>query len=57
MKTENTLLKKIRDLIIEARKTVIKNVNTIQVITNFEIGRKVCLYEQQGKLRVNYGAN
>ena len=43
------LFREIRELILSARKTVIRNVDTIQVITNFEIGRRIVKYEQGGK--------
>jgi predicted nuclease of restriction endonuclease-like (RecB) superfamily len=49
------LLKEIRNLILSARKTVVRNVDAIQVLTNFEIGRRIVHFEQQGKNRANYG--
>ena len=49
------LFREIRELILSARKTVIRNVDTIQVITNFEIGRRIVKYEQGGKTRAEYG--
>jgi queuine/archaeosine tRNA-ribosyltransferase len=30
-------------------------VNTLQVLTNFEIGRRIVEHEQQGKARAEYG--
>ena len=49
------LFREIRELILSARKTVIRNVDAIQVITNFEIGRRIVKYEQGGKTRAEYG--
>src|SRR3989338_6821660 len=49
------LFREIRELILSARKTVIRNVDTIHVITNFEIGRRIVKYEQGGKTRAEYG--
>lgn len=50
-----TLFREIRNLIISARKAVVRNVDTIQVITNFEIGRRIVEYEQKGENRAEYG--
>ncbi|MFH1652737.1 MAG: PDDEXK nuclease domain-containing protein [Pseudomonadota bacterium] len=50
-----SLFKEIRELIITARKTVARNVNTIQVITSFEIGRRIVEHEQKGLKRAEYG--
>jgi predicted nuclease of restriction endonuclease-like (RecB) superfamily len=49
------LVKEIRDLVQNARRTAAQNVNTLQVITNFEIGRRIVEYEQQGSRRAEYG--
>ncbi|MBI4753080.1 DUF1016 domain-containing protein, partial [Candidatus Desantisbacteria bacterium] len=51
----DTLLGEVRSLIISARKTVARNINTIQVITNFSIGRLIVEHEQSGKERAEYG--
>jgi len=53
--TDTALLREIRELILSARKTVVRNVDTIQVMTNFEIGRSIVNYEQGGKTRAEYG--
>ena len=42
---EPPLLNKIRNLIITARKTAAQNINTLQVITNFEIGRIIVAWQ------------
>jgi len=52
---ETALFKEIRDLVISARQAVVRNVNTIQVITNFEIGRRIVEQEQRGENRAEYG--
>jgi predicted nuclease of restriction endonuclease-like (RecB) superfamily len=49
------LVKEIRDLVQHARQVVSRNVNTLQVATNFEIGRRIVEHEQQGMLRAEYG--
>ena len=49
------LVKEIRDLVQSARRTAAQNVNTLQVITNFEIGRRIVEYEQKGSIRAEYG--
>ena len=45
----------IRDLIGEARTTVARGVDLIQVRTNFEIGRRIVAEEQNGQDRAAYG--
>jgi hypothetical protein len=49
------LVEEIRDLVQSARRTASQNVNTLQVITNFEIGRRIVEYEQEGSIRAEYG--
>jgi predicted nuclease of restriction endonuclease-like (RecB) superfamily len=49
------LIKEIRDLVQSARRTAAQNVNTLQVVTNFEIGRRIVEYEQRGSRRAGYG--
>lgn len=49
------LVKEIRDLVQSARQTAVQNVNTLQVVTNFEIGRRIVEYEQKGSKRAAYG--
>ena len=44
-----------RNLILSARKAVVRNVDTIQVITNYEIGRRIIEHEQEGDKRARYG--
>ncbi|PKL68525.1 MAG: DUF1016 domain-containing protein [Methanomicrobiales archaeon HGW-Methanomicrobiales-1] len=49
------LVKEIRDLVQSARRTASQNINTLQVSTNFQIGRRIVEYEQQGNRRAEYG--
>lgn len=49
------LVKEIRDLVQSARRAAAQNVNILQVITNFEIGRRIVEYEQKGSRRAGYG--
>lgn len=52
---EAELFGRIRELVLAARRTVACGVNLVQVRTNYEIGRYIVEYEQQGKLRAKYG--
>jgi len=49
------LVQEIRDLVQRARRTAAQNVNTLQVVTNYEIGRRIVEYEQRGSRRAGYG--
>ena len=53
---EAALFREIRELIFSARKAVVRNVDAIQVITNFEVGRRIVERQQQGEDRAEYGA-
>jgi len=44
----------IRELFLEARRTVARGVNAALVWTNFEIGRRIVEHEQRGKTRAEY---
>ncbi len=48
------LLKNIRELILTARKAAVHSVDLIQVLTNFEIGRRIVEHEQGGSARAEY---
>jgi hypothetical protein len=50
-----SLFKEIRELVLSARNAVVRNINTVQVITNIEIGRRIVEYEQKGENRAEYG--
>lgn len=49
------LVTELRGLIQSARHTAATTINTLQVLTNFEIGRRIVEREQQGAERVEYG--
>jgi predicted nuclease of restriction endonuclease-like (RecB) superfamily len=50
------LITEVRDLIQSARRSVAAVVDTFQVMTNFEIGRRIVEHEQKGAKRAAYGA-
>jgi len=50
------LLAEVRALIVSARNAAASTVNTLQVLTNFEIGRRIVEHEQKGEARAEYGA-
>lgn len=52
---DTMLFKDICQLITEARSAVVRNINIVQVITSFEIGRRIVEHEQQGENRAEYG--
>ena len=49
------LIQRVRSLIISARKTAARGVNTLQVMANYEIGRMILENEQKGEKRAQYG--
>ena len=49
------LILEVRALIQSARHAAASAVNTLQVMTNFEIGRRIVEHEQQGAERARYG--
>jgi predicted nuclease of restriction endonuclease-like (RecB) superfamily len=49
------LLKRVKELIQAGRRVAATTVNSMQVITNFEIGRMIVEHEQQGAHRAEYG--
>ena len=51
----DTLLADIRDLILSARRAAVRSVDTLQVLTSFEIGRRIVEHEQKGSVRAGYG--
>ena len=51
----SSLLGKVRSLVISARNAAARNINTIQVVANFGVGRLIVEYEQTGKKRAAYG--
>ena len=52
---ESKLLQDIRSLITAARSSAVRNINRLQVITNFKIGRRIVEEEQKGAARAEYG--
>jgi predicted nuclease of restriction endonuclease-like (RecB) superfamily len=50
------LIVEVRRLIQSARHAAASTVNTLQVLTNFEIGRRIVQQEQKGEKRAEYGA-
>ncbi len=51
----NALIREVRELIRSARQAVVHSVDLIQVLANFEIGRRIVEHEQQGEKRAEYG--
>src|SRR6266536_470874 len=51
---KNTLFNSIKLLIEEAKQKIVRNVNSVIVYTNLEIGKKIVESEQQGKERAGY---
>lgn len=52
---ETKLLQDIRSLITAARSNAVRNINRLQVLTNFKIGRRIVEEEQKGAARAEYG--
>ncbi len=50
------LIAEVRELIRSARRGVASVVDTFQVLTNLEIGRRIVEHEQKGEKRAAYGA-
>ena len=49
------LIAEVRHLILSARRGVASVIDTFQVMTNFEIGRRIVEHEQKGEKRAAYG--
>jgi len=49
------LIVEIRSLVEAARTAVAREVNTLMVLTRFEIGRRIVVHEQEGQVRAGYG--
>jgi predicted nuclease of restriction endonuclease-like (RecB) superfamily len=49
------LITEVRGLIESARHAAATTINTLQVLTNFEIGRRIVEHEQKGAERAEYG--
>jgi hypothetical protein len=50
------LIAEVRSLIQSARNAAASTINTLQVMTNYEIGRRIVEHEQKGEKRAEYGA-
>lgn len=50
------LIAEVRHLVQSARRSAAAVVDTFQVLTNFEIGRRIVEHEQKGERRAEYGA-
>lgn len=50
----NTLFQSVRELIENSRGQVVRNVNTIMIYTNFNIGKMIVEEEQKGSTRAGY---
>ncbi len=55
IKAENTLLKDIRQILSQARSLTVRSVNSMQVLSNYLIGRRLVEEEQKGQKRADYG--
>ena len=53
--TGSDFISGVRDLLVEARQSVVKQVNATMIKTYYEIGRRIVEQEQQGKEVANYG--
>lgn len=49
------LVAEVRSLVHSARHAAATTVNTLQVLTNYEIGRRIVEHEQKGAKRAEYG--
>ena len=54
-KTIVALLEQVRGLIRAARKSAATAINSLQVVTSYEIGRMIVEHEQKGAQRAEYG--
>ncbi len=54
-KNSDTLVLKIEKLVEEAKQQTVTQINSIMVLTYFEIGHIIVDYEQEGKIRAGYG--
>ena len=49
------IITEISQLILKARSLAVRSIDTIQVFTNFQIGKRIVEHEQKGKRRAEYG--
>jgi len=53
--TDLQMLRQIRSLVVSARRAAARQINTVQLALNFEIGRCIVQHEQGGEDRAAYG--
>jgi hypothetical protein len=51
----NNLLDIIAEILIEARTKVVREINKVQVLAYWEIGKEIVEFEQKGEARAEYG--
>ena len=49
------LFDRVRDIVDAARASVVRTVNTAQVVANWRVGREIVEEEQRGRRRADYG--
>jgi hypothetical protein len=49
------LLDRIAEILVEAKTKVVRQINKAQVLAYWEIGREIVEFEQEGKVRAEYG--
>jgi len=54
-RTYNNLLERLAEILNQARTNVVREINKVQVLTHWEIGREIVEFEQKGKERGEYG--
>jgi predicted nuclease of restriction endonuclease-like (RecB) superfamily len=53
---DNQFVDGIRSLILRAQQSLVKQVNTVMVLTYFELGKQIVEQEQKGKEQADYGS-
>jgi len=51
----NNLIARIAEILNQARTKVVREINKVQVLAYWEIGREIVEFEQKGKVRAEYG--
>jgi len=54
-KPYNYLLNRVAEILNQARTKVVREINKVQVLAYWEIGREIVEFEQKGKARAKYG--
>ena len=55
IRTYNNLISRIAKILVEAKSKVVREINKVQVLAYWEIGREIVEFEQKGKGRAKYG--